>query len=73
MNIMLTRLMPEDDKHTIICGLTKIEVIPDTLMSFKIECAKREPPCKLRFAYAGDSVFRDLDVFVSTSEEKPSA
>ena len=73
MNIILKRLMPEDDKHTIIAGATKIEVIPETLMTFKIACAKREPPCKIWFSYPAEVFPKDMDVFVSIREEKPTA
>jgi len=41
MNAILKRLIPEDDKHTIIESQTKIEVIPDCLMTYKIPCHQK--------------------------------
>ena len=73
MNIILKRLMPVDDKHTIIAGATKVEVIPETLMTFKIPCAKKEPPCKIWFTYPAEVFPKDMEVFVSTQVEQPSA
>jgi hypothetical protein len=49
--MILKRLIPEDDKHTIIEQTTSIEVIPDSLMTYKIPCSKRAAPCKIFFKY----------------------
>lgn len=72
MHAILKRLLPEDDKHMIISGATRIEVIPDTLMTFKIPCHGRLTPCKVRLTYGKDTG-RELDVYVSQEESAPSA
>lgn len=51
MQVILQRLIPEDDKHTIIDASTRVEVIPDSPMTFKIPCLSKAAPCKLIFKY----------------------
>lgn len=72
MNVILKRLIPEDDKHTIIEAKTRVEVIPDCLMTFKIPCNKKLSPCKLYFKYLSQSVTQDLEVYVSLDEPIPT-
>lgn len=68
MNEILKRLLPEDDRHTIINSPTKIEVIPDCLMTFKIPSFQKNAPCKLFFSYFNQSSSYDLMVYVSREE-----
>lgn len=56
MNIILKRLIPEDDKHTIISSKSKIEVIPDSIMTYKIPSKGKHAPCKLFFKYFNQTV-----------------
>ena len=51
MSVMIKRLIPEDDKHTIITKFTELEVIPEVLMTFKIPCFKKQVPCRIFFKY----------------------
>jgi len=71
MNVLLKRLIPEDDKHTIIEGKTQVEVIPDCLMTFKVLCLNRASPCKVYFRYLTKQN-ADLYVYVSLEEPQPS-
>ena len=73
MNVILKRLIPEDDKHTIIDCKTQVEVIPDCLMTFKIPCHNKLSPCRFNFRYLSQSITQDLEVFVSLEEPVPSA
>ena len=68
MNEILKRLLPEDDRHTIINQPTKIEVIPDCLMTFKIPCFLKSTPCKLFFTYLNQASSYDLMVYISKEE-----
>jgi hypothetical protein len=72
MNVILKRLIPEDDKHTIIMDKTRVEVIPDCLMTFKIPCSKKPSPCKIYFKYLSRSLTQDLEVYVSLDEPVPT-
>jgi hypothetical protein len=65
-------LIPEDDKHTILSRTERIEVIPDTLITYKIPCLKRMAPCKLYFRYPNEAGRHDLRVFVSCEESIPT-
>ena len=71
MNVILKRLIPEDDKHTIIENKTRVEVIPDCLMTFKVPCYKKLSPCKILFRYLSRSITQDLDVFISLEDVQP--
>ena len=72
MHAILKRLLPEDDKHMIIDGATRIEIVPNSLMTFKIPCQNRLTPCRVRLTYSKDSS-RDVDVYVSQETSVPSA
>jgi hypothetical protein len=51
MSVVLMRLIPANDKHTIITGKSQIDVIPENLMTYRIPCLKKPAPLKLFFKY----------------------
>ena len=63
--------MPDDDKHTVISGKTRVEIIPDSLLTMGIPCHGKETPCKIFFQYVGsqdemvDPSHFELEVFLS--------
>jgi hypothetical protein len=73
MSVLLKRIVPEDDRHTYINERTRVDVIPDTIMTYKIPCHKRAAPCKIFFRYPEDQKHADLMVYVSNYEANPSA
>ena len=75
MNEILKRLLPEDDRHTIINQPTKIEVIPDCLMTFKIPCFLKSTPCKLFFTYLNQFCpsFNDMELLKNQKEKEKSS
>jgi hypothetical protein len=53
IKMILKYLLPEDDRHTVIAGRTRIDIIPDSLVTYKIPCNNRASPCKIFFRYFG--------------------
>jgi len=53
MSAILTRLIPENDNHTLIheSRPNRVQVIPNYLMNFKLNCCGRSSPCVLKFIY----------------------
>jgi hypothetical protein len=53
MSAILTRLIPENDNHTVILETrpNRVQVIPNYLMNFKLHCRGRSSPCVLTFFY----------------------
>ena len=51
--MILKHLLPEDDKHTLISGKTRVEIIPDSLLTMRIPCHGKTSPCKVFFKYLG--------------------
>jgi len=52
--MILKHLLPLDDKHNMITRKTRIEVIPDSLVSMRIPCHGKDSPCKVFFRYFSD-------------------
>ena len=69
---MLKRLMPEDDKHTIIEQTTIVEVFPDSLLTYKIPCYRKPSPCKIVFRYPDFSYRQNLMVYISNDDPIPN-
>ena len=73
MSVLLKRIVPEDDRHTYINERTRVEVVPDAVMTYKIPCHKRASPCKIYFKYPEGQDTADLMVYVSSYDANPSA
>ena len=76
LNMILGRLIPENDLHTRITHTDprSIYVIPDNLMTFKIPCFQYPSPCRINVKYLDmqiKGVENDLKVWVSKTDITP--
>lgn len=57
INQILDRLLPSDDKHTVITEERpqEIEVIPDNLMTYRVPCKDMISPCRFFITKLGDT------------------
>lgn len=71
MSQVLDRLVASDDKHVTITQhqTSRIELIPETLMTFKVPCKGQYTPCRITITSLGmDKTFK---TFVSCTEKSP--
>ena len=76
INTILTRLIPENDAHTILKEntKTKLQLIPNNKLTYRIPCKGKPSPCKISIRYLDGKKanHHDLQVFVSKTEISPS-
>ena len=73
LTVILQRLIPEDDRHTILSHTQLVEVFPDTLITYKIPALSQLSPCKINFKYLNSIGASDLRVFISCEDPNPTA